>query len=384
MKRKTTCLVLTALVIAGCASSGPSKEEYQALQERLNQLERQGQQQQGQQPAPQTAPAQQSQQYTTESHFQTEAISGGLRITGYTGPGGDVRIPPTINGQSVVAIGDSAFSGGSGFALSHPGVGLTNITIPGSVRTIGKWAFAGNKQLTTIIFSHGVTTIEDYAFDECPLTSITIPNSVTTIARGAFRSSQLTTITIPDSVTRLGLDPFGNRIVSVSVGTGFVDNRFSQVFGSCSSLTAINIAAGNPVYSSVDGVVYNKTGTTLIYWPKGKTPVNIPSSVTTIGGNDRVFEQKMTSIIIPNNVTVINGMEDKAEGRNVWHIAFSRNDLISITIGANVTINGLAFSTLDRWDMAISNGFKEAYNNGGKRAGTYTRPSTDSTTWTRQ
>jgi hypothetical protein len=31
-----------------------------------------------------------------------------------------------------------------------------------------------------------------------------------------------------------------------------------------------------------------------------------------------------------------------------------------------------------------SNGFEDTYNNGGRVAGTYTRLSTDSTTWTKQ
>ena len=49
-----TPLALTlCLLLAACASSGPSQEEYQALQERINQLERQQQQS-----APQTAPTQ--------------------------------------------------------------------------------------------------------------------------------------------------------------------------------------------------------------------------------------------------------------------------------------------------------------------------------------
>ena len=49
---------------------------------------------------------------------------------------------------------------------------------------------------------YSVTSIGDYAFDDCfGLTSITIPNSVTSIGFGAFRNcSGLTSITIPNSV----------------------------------------------------------------------------------------------------------------------------------------------------------------------------------------
>ena len=52
---------------------------------------------------------------------------GTATITGYTGLGGDVTIPSTIDGLLVAAIGDRAFE----YCTS-----LTNITIPASVTSI--------------------------------------------------------------------------------------------------------------------------------------------------------------------------------------------------------------------------------------------------------
>ena len=69
-------------------------------------------------------------------------------------------------------------------------------------------------------------------------------------------------MTIPNSVT--------------SIGDG--------AFAYCSGLTSIVVDASNTVYSSQDGVLYNKAKTVLIQYPGGKSGgFTIPDSVTSIG-----------------------------------------------------------------------------------------------------
>ncbi|WP_461256722.1 leucine-rich repeat domain-containing protein [Treponema sp. R80B11-R83G3] len=122
-----------------------------------------------------------------------------------------------------------------------------------------------------------ITAIGEGAFSGQGLTSVTIPNSVTTIGAGAFSSNSLTSVTIPNSVTSIGKGAFSEN----------------------SNLTAINVAEGNTVYSSQNGVLYNKAKSVLVSWPAKKTPVSIPSSVTSIG--DGAFSANgLTSVTIPN------------------------------------------------------------------------------------
>ena len=65
--------------------------------------------------------------------------------------------------------------------------GLTSITIPNSVTTIGEGAFAYCTGLTSVTIGNSVTAIGYYAFKGCEsLTSVTIPSSVTSIGMGAF------------------------------------------------------------------------------------------------------------------------------------------------------------------------------------------------------
>jgi hypothetical protein len=60
-------------------------------------------------------------------------------------------------------------------------------TIPGSVTSIGEFAFADSTSLTSVTIPNRVTSIGDDAFYNCAsLTSVTIPNSVTSIGNYAF------------------------------------------------------------------------------------------------------------------------------------------------------------------------------------------------------
>ena len=57
----------------------------------------------------------------------------------------------------------------------------------------------------------GVTLIDEYAFNSCPLTAISFPAALTTIGDGAFQNcSRLASVEFPASVTSLGKNAFFN------------------------------------------------------------------------------------------------------------------------------------------------------------------------------
>lgn len=168
------------------------------------------------------------------------------------------------NNSKVTFLGDEAFQD----------AGITEITFPLQINSIGKQSFYNCKYLTSITISNFVTSIEYGTFAGCSgLTSVTIPSSVTSIGDGAFNScSGLTSVTIPNSVT--------------SIGDG--------AFNSCSSLTSFTIPHS---VTSIGDYVFGGCSSL--------TSVVIPNSVTSIGEGAFSFCSKLTSVIIPNSVTTI-------------------------------------------------------------------------------
>jgi PKD repeat protein len=106
-------------------------------------------------------------------------VPGNATITGYTGSGGAVVIPPTLGGNRTYEIGIAAFA-----ATSYL---LTSVVIPDSVSMIQEYAFIGGTMITSIVIGDGVSMIGHYAFYSCQsLTSITIPGGVSWIGNSTF------------------------------------------------------------------------------------------------------------------------------------------------------------------------------------------------------
>ena len=114
-------------------------------------------------------------------------------------PIGAVTIPSTLGGYIVTSIGSF-----------YNCRGLTSVTIPDSVTSIGDSAFEGCSDLTSVTIPDGVTSIGSFAFRDCSgLTNVTIPDGVTSIGYYAFRGcNSLTDVTISASVTNIGSSAF--------------------------------------------------------------------------------------------------------------------------------------------------------------------------------
>ena len=185
--------------------------------------------------------------------------NGTVTITGYTGCGGAVTIPSTINGLPVTCIGDKAF-----FACTS----LTSVTIPEGVTSIGDEAFFACESLISVTIPDGVTSIGDEAFFACTgLVSVTLPNAVTNIGdRAFFACTSLTSVTIPEGVISIGDEAFFacESLTGVTIPRS-VTNIGDSAFSFCSSLTGVHFKGNAPSLGS--DVFENDNNATVDFLP---------------------------------------------------------------------------------------------------------------------
>jgi hypothetical protein len=187
-----------------------------------------------------------------------------ITITEYTGSGGAVTIPDTINGLPVTSIGNAAFA----YCSS-----LTNVTIPDSVTNIGYEAFYRCISLSSVTIPNSVTGIGDYVFCYChSLTNVTIGTNVTSIGTLAFNGCwSLINVTIPNSVTNIGGSGafFGcHSLTNVTIGNGVITIG-DEAFEACTSLSSVTIP--NSVTNIGNYAFSNCTNLTGVYF-QGNAP----------------------------------------------------------------------------------------------------------------
>lgn len=158
------------------------------------------------------------------------------------------------------------------------------------------WNAYGSK-IKKLELKKGITSISNGAFNSCKITEVTIPSTVKEIDRNAFfKCSKLKTVTIPAATKVIG-----------EGSTSLLFGATPPAFNECTALKNVNIDKKNKYFCSVDGVVYNKKKTALVYYPSGKTATSftIPSSVTKICGSAFADAQKLTSVTIGAKVNMI-------------------------------------------------------------------------------
>ena len=264
--------------------------------------------------------------YTTDDN-------GNATITGYNGKTSGLVIPATIDGHTVVAIGNGAFRGNSRLravifpdAVTRIGsnafrdcknltsiqlpagltelgamafgncVGITEITIPKGVAAAridayahGRGPFGNCANLSAVTFENGITRIPANLFSYCTGKIETeLPDTVTEIEYNAFEGSGLLSIRIPDTVTAIGNYAFNNcqGLTEIQLPAGLTELG-TMAFGNCAGITEITIpksvtAARIDAYAHGRGPFGNCANLSAVTFENGITriPANLFSYCT--------------------------------------------------------------------------------------------------------
>ena len=181
--------------------------------------------------------------------------------------------------------------------------------VPDTVEIIDRYAFRKCSKLTSVILPPSVKIISDYAFQDSRIITVTLPASLISIGIGAFTMcNKLTTVNIPASVSFIG----------------------DAAFRFCDNLTSISVDTGNPVYSSIDGVLFDTGKQSLVVCPQqkkgsyivpegikiievmafcycyGLTSITFSSSVTTLDIGALANCVNLKSIALPASIQIVN------------------------------------------------------------------------------
>jgi hypothetical protein len=185
--------------------------------------------------------------------FTYNVIDGGIEFTGCVDEcPSDLVIPAEIDGYEVISIIDEAFyvpeRGDEGY--DEFASVLTSLTLPNTIRYIGRLAFAGNS-ISNVIIPSSVREISPGAFNGCELDILVIENGVQYLREGAFYNNNLTNVIIPESVIEIGRTVFSrNQLVEITIPknvTSIGDRAFEN-----NELVTINFSGNRPeIYQNI-------------------------------------------------------------------------------------------------------------------------------------
>lgn len=149
---------------------------------------------------------------------------------------------------------------------------IAEITIPASVKTISTYAFFSTGGLKKITFREGLATIGETAFSYTGVEELNFPKSLRSIGKSAFAGCDyLTKVHFEEGIESLGDTVFNvtKQLNEINIPASLTKIG-KACFTACLSLKEFVVNENNVNYKSIDGVLFDKEGKTLISYPNSK------------------------------------------------------------------------------------------------------------------
>ena len=216
---------------------------------------------------------------------------------------GSVVIKSEYQGYPVTEINSGAFSSCTG---------ITSITMPNTIVSIGDRAFVDCKGLTDIVMSNALTTIELGTFWDCSnLLSVKLPRNLSIIESIAFSGcTRLSEITMYDKIKNIGSSAFYgcNELAKVNVDS---IKLWCQI--------TFDDRCANPIYCSSGAIYIKGEKISDVFIPEGIdeirpnsfagaaiSSVHMPTSLKKIGSGAFYECKSLTNVYLNNAIVQIS------------------------------------------------------------------------------
>lgn len=274
--------------------------------------------------------------------YYCESLSGTIQLIN-----ADVPSNAFTGCKNLTALNYTTNSDGT-LTLSRCYVSLDNVKVPSTVAgkrvtAIGREAFSFFNTLKSVSIPEGVTSIGASAFYYCSaLESITLPQGVTSIGASAFYNcTSLRSASIPQSVTSIGSQAFYNCSQLSGTMYFFDATVNTSAFGNCGDMHIMCFKSNSGSTLTLDSCRSNASSITVPATVNGRnvvamapqaftyspnmTSVKLPDAFTSLP-NEAFYEcTALQSISIPGSVTSIGD-----------YAFYGCSSLKNITIPANV------------------------------------------------
>lgn len=240
--------------------------------------------------------------------------------------------------DTVFLISDAAFADCSS---------LSKIELPVSVLSIGAMAFSNCQSLSEVIVPSGVQTLPDSAFADCiALQRVTLSEGLTNISVAAFRNcTALQEVQLPDTLESIKSNAFENcSSLQRMHFPAAVSELSANVFSGCISLSEVTVAAENPYYTAVDGVLMTADQATLVYYPpcSSQSDYTIPETVKTIDSYAFQDAMQLQFLTVPETVETIEP-----------YACYDANSLKEVMLNGASVISAYAFQSCDQLEAVV-------------------------------
>lgn len=240
--------------------------------------------------------------------------------------------------DTVFLISDAAFADCSS---------LSKIELPVSVLSIGAMAFSNCQSLSEVIVPSGVQTLPDSAFADCiALQRVTLSEGLTNISVAAFKNcTALQEVQLPDTLESIKSNAFENcsSLQRMHLPAA-VSDLSANAFSGCISLSEVTVAAENPYYTAVDGVLMTADQATLVYYPpcSSQSDYTVPETVKTIDSYAFQDAMQLQFLTVPETVETIEP-----------YACYDANSLKEVMLNGASVISAYAFQSCDQLEAVV-------------------------------